>query len=260
MNFVFAGGPRNFKGCCEMDGIVGQNDEDRGRLKENHQKRLTFRSTATVTERHGLEEADKDKDKDKQKHAEVRDAPRAVGMTDFSDTVVVDIKVVNDQGRAQETLHLQGCSLTDEDIAGVEHVNRRVKYLCLRGNDLCNPWQAFSKKFPELLVLDCRGNRCLDLPRRKARPDNEAEEVPVTLCEVKQLLVDVRSLVARKAKASVKAGKNKEQKTTEQEKSNLKEDDEVRMRTMIRRRQWILMMRSLVNNECGLVASSIMPL
>ncbi|VDP23119.1 unnamed protein product [Heligmosomoides polygyrus] len=180
-----------------------------------------------------MEEADKDKDKDKQKDAEVRDAPRAVGMRDFSDRVVVDIKVVNDQGRAQEvlrnlwsyrrleTLHLQGCALTDEDIAGVEHVNRRVKYLCLRGNDLRNPWQAFSTKFPELFVLDYKGNR---------------------------------------TKASVKAGKMKEQKTTEQEKSNLKKDDEVRTRTMIRRRQWILMMKSLVHNECGLVAWSEMPL
>ncbi|VDP33916.1 unnamed protein product [Heligmosomoides polygyrus] len=203
LHFVFAGGPRHFKGCCEMDGVVGQNDEDRGRLNESHQKRRTFRSTGTVTERHGLEEADKDKDK--QKDAEVRDAPRTMSMIDVWDRVVVDIKVVNDQGQAQEvlrnlwsyrrleTLHLQGCALTDEDIAGVEHVNRRVKYLCLRGNDLCSPWQAFSTKFPELLVLDCRGNRCLDLPRRRVRPDNEAEDV----CEVKQLLVDVRSLVAR---------------------------------------------------------------
>ncbi|VDO76953.1 unnamed protein product [Heligmosomoides polygyrus] len=180
---------------------------------------------------------------------------------DVWDRVVVDIKMVNDQGRAQEvlrnlwsyrrleTLHLQGCALTDGDIAGVEHVNRRVKYLCLRGNDLCSPWQAFSTKFPELLVLDCMGNRCLDLPRRKVRPDNEAEEVPVTLCEV---IVDVRSLVARNGGISRvegsarelcpkisrlnysdvniedegigEGGKKKEQKTTEQE--NLKEDDE----------------------------------
>lgn len=128
---------------------------------------------------------------------------------EVSDRVVVDIKVVNDQGRAEEvlrnlwsyrhleTLHLQGCALTDEDIAGVEHVNRRVKYLCLRGNNLCNPWRALSTKFPELLVLDCRGNRYVNLPRRKVRPDNEAEEMPVTLCEVKHLLVDVERLVAR---------------------------------------------------------------
>lgn len=41
-------------------------------------------------------------------------------------------------------------------------------------------------------------SRYVNLPRRKVRPDNEAEEVPVTLCEVKHLLVDVERLVARK--------------------------------------------------------------
>lgn len=55
-----------------------------------------------------------------------------------------------------------------------------------------------STKFSELLVLDCRENRYLDLPRRKVGEDNEAAEWVVTLCEVKHLLVDVQSLVARK--------------------------------------------------------------
>ncbi|VDP34281.1 unnamed protein product [Heligmosomoides polygyrus] len=149
-------------------------------IEEAHISEYRGRDTATWAGGNG-----QDRDKDNQKDAEVRGAPRTMSMIDVWDRVVVDIKVVNGQGRAQEvprnlwsyrrleTLHLQECALTDEDIAGVEHVNRRVKY-------------------------------CLDLPRRRVRPDNEAMELPVTLCVVKELLVDVQSLVARKCVGSAR--------------------------------------------------------
>ncbi|VDP14911.1 unnamed protein product [Heligmosomoides polygyrus] len=36
---------------------------------------------------------------------------------------------------------------------------RRLKYLCLQGNALQNPWEAITEKFPSVIHLDLRRNR-----------------------------------------------------------------------------------------------------
>ncbi|VDL71408.1 unnamed protein product [Nippostrongylus brasiliensis] len=154
---------------------------------------------------------------------------RFVSVTSFmSDTVIVDIKMVDDKARALEvlrnlaayrhletlhlqgctltdeelaqvrevnrdvngtTLHLQGCTLTDEELAQVREVNRdvngTVKYLCLRDNRLSDPWQTLAEMFTQIVVLDCRGNRFLTL-----RPILKQGEEEPKLLTVRELFVD----------------------------------------------------------------------
>ncbi|VDP10258.1 unnamed protein product [Heligmosomoides polygyrus] len=115
----------------------------------------------------------------------------------------------------------------------------------------------------------------LDLPRRKVGEDNEAAEWVVTLCEVKHLLVDVQSLVARNDGITKVEGSARElcpkilrlsytdiniedegigeggQEGAEDDgggEVELTEDDDVGTRTMMLWPQRILMMRSLVHN------------
>ncbi|KAK6061270.1 hypothetical protein COOONC_01067 [Cooperia oncophora] len=60
-----------------------------------------------------------------------------------------------------ETLHLEGCQLTDQDIENIHADNSCIKYVCLRNNLLAHPWLALKAKLPAVTYLDLRENRCL---------------------------------------------------------------------------------------------------
>lgn len=58
-----------------------------------------------------------------------------------------------------QSLMLVKCELTDEDIRSMPMPSKTVKYLCLQGNALRNPWEAIREKFPSVIHLDLRRNR-----------------------------------------------------------------------------------------------------
>ncbi|RCN41121.1 hypothetical protein ANCCAN_12912 [Ancylostoma caninum] len=90
---------------------------------------------------------------------------------------VMDIVVRNDRQAALdvlhniwyykevESLHLEGCSLSDGDIAEVAFEAPSVRYVCMRSNCLRSPWKHLAEKFPNMEELDCRDNRKEDVLR-----------------------------------------------------------------------------------------------
>ncbi|KAK6018928.1 hypothetical protein OSTOST_15456, partial [Ostertagia ostertagi] len=88
---------------------------------------------------------------------------------------VVDIVIRNDKAaalealrnlwsyRLLETLHLESCDLTDQDLECIHPGTTCVRYVCLRNNQLVHPWPTLAKMFPALDCLDCRENRLLTM-------------------------------------------------------------------------------------------------
>ncbi|KAK6018924.1 hypothetical protein OSTOST_15458 [Ostertagia ostertagi] len=88
---------------------------------------------------------------------------------------IVDLLIRNDKSaalealrnlwsyRLLETLHLESCDLSDQDLESIRPGSTCVKYVCLRNNQLVHPWSTLAKNFPALNYLDCRENRWLTM-------------------------------------------------------------------------------------------------
>ncbi|KAK6024144.1 hypothetical protein OSTOST_10051 [Ostertagia ostertagi] len=88
---------------------------------------------------------------------------------------IVDLLIRNDKSaalealrnlwsyRLLETLHLESCDLSDQDLESIRPGSTCVKYVCLRNNQLVHPWSTLAKNFLALNYLDCRENRWLTM-------------------------------------------------------------------------------------------------
>ncbi|KAK6009592.1 hypothetical protein OSTOST_25470 [Ostertagia ostertagi] len=105
--------------------------------------------------------------------------------------------------RLLETLHLESCDLSDQDLESIRPGSTCVKYVCLRNNQLVHPWSTLAKNFPALNYLDCRENRWLtmDLSAMKGSQLAHMEQLflsrPVSLCaaEVREVFPKLSDII-----------------------------------------------------------------